>query len=94
MAKLTSAQTELLKYFANGGTVEFCTSLGNQLGKALFPKAKPKSFNKLDMNSLLRFGLLIPTDENFHFGMRQSRVEISNRGTKLVSSREGSDEAI
>ena len=94
MAKLTSAQSELLQYFADGGIVEFCTSLGSQLGKALFPKAKPKIFNKLVMNSLLRHGLLMPTDENFHFGMRWSRVEISDRGMKLVSSWEGSDEAI
>ena len=94
MAKLTSAQTELLQYFADGGTVEFCTSLGSQLGKALFPKTKPNNFNKLVMNSLLKYGLLQPTDENFHFGMRWSRVEISDRGMKLVSSWEGFDEAI
>lgn len=94
MAKLTSAQSELLQYFAEGGAVEFCTSLGSQLGKAIFPHSKPSNFNKLVMNSLLKYGLLEPTKEKCEYGLRWSRVEISERGLKLVSSWEDSNETI
>lgn len=94
MEKLSTYQTELLRYFAEGGVVEFCTSVGGQLGATAFPKAKPDRFNKLVMNSLLKYGLLKPAAEKFVYGLRWSRIEVSNKGIELVASWEGSNETV
>ena len=93
MSKLTPSQTEMLKFFVNGGTVELCTSIGSHLGKTAFPKGKPTKFNKLVMNSLLKYGLLKPSHEEYVYGLRWSKVEATKRGLELVANMESSNEA-
>ncbi|WP_018984313.1 hypothetical protein [Salinimonas chungwhensis] len=94
MKKLTSNQTELLHYFANGGYVELCTSVCNQFGKTNFPKVYPLSFSKTVLYSLIKEGLLRQSTEQCVYGLRWSRVEISERGIKHAQALEASNETV
>ena len=94
MKKLTSNQTELFHYFVNGGYVEFCTSVCNQFGKTNFPKFHPVSFSKTVLYSLIKEGLLKQSTEKCIYGLRWSRVEISERGIKHAQALEAANEAV
>ncbi|WP_377893090.1 hypothetical protein [Alteromonas sp. R78001] len=94
MSKLSPSQIEMLKFFVNDGAVELCTSIGCQLGATSFPKGKPSKFNKLVMNSLLKYGLLKPSREEYVYGLRWARVELTKRGLDVVTNLESSNEEI
>ncbi|WP_420935156.1 hypothetical protein ACOJR9_04385 [Alteromonas sp. A081] len=84
MNKFSPSQRELLEFFGDGGIVEFCTSVGSQLGATSFPKGKPMRFNKLVMNSLFKYGLLRVAKEECSYGLRWSQVVISQRGLDIL----------
>lgn len=80
MQKFTLSQSTLLSYFAKGGYVEICTTVCNQLGATNFPPNKPEQFSKTVLYSLIKDGLLRTTGEQLVFGIRWSRIQITERG--------------
>ncbi|MEQ5805827.1 hypothetical protein J3369_00260 [Alteromonas sp. NFXS44] len=94
MQKLSLNQKELLKFFADGGIVEFCTTVGSQLGTTTFPSKRPRQFHLTVFNSLMKFGLVQAAGEAFQYGFRWSSVVISERGAQTVASWEDSHETL
>lgn len=80
MQKLTPSQSTLLSYFAKGGHVEICTTVCSQLGTTNFPPNKPEQFSKTVLYSLIKESLLRTTGEQLVFGIRWSRLQITERG--------------
>ena len=92
MKKLSIHQIELIAFFSNGGTVEFCTSVSPKLGDYHFPTEKPIKFSKTVFFSLVRIGLLKETKEEMEFGIRWSNFSISEKGIRVYNELEGRDE--
>lgn len=82
MTKLTSHQQALLAFFANGATVEVCTSLGRCLGRFVYPNGKPEGFSKTILDSLMIRSLL-SEHENTVYGLRWSVLSVNERGIEL-----------
>ena len=83
MKKLTLSQSALLGYFAKGGVVEMCTTVCSQLGATNFSAERPEQFSKTVLYSLVKAGLLKTVDEKLVYGLRWSRLMITERGKKL-----------
>ena len=94
MKKLSQHQLLLLRFFANGGAVVFCTSVGSQLGTYHFPLTKPEKFSKTIFFSLTRFGFIKEENEEIEFGIRWSKFVISERGLSFLDTLEGDNEDI
>ncbi|AFT72787.1 hypothetical protein [Alteromonas macleodii] len=88
MKKLTLSQSALLTYFANGGVVEMCTTVCSQLGATNFSAERPEQFSKTVLYSLVKAGLLKTVDEKLVYGLRWSRLMITERGLKLHEAME------
>lgn len=88
MKKLTPHQLTLLQFFASGGKAVFCTSVSSQLGHYHFPNSKPAKFSKTVFFSLMRLGLVKQKCEEIEFGIRWSKVCISERGLQYLNDLE------
>ena len=86
MKKLTHSQSALLGYFANGGFVEVCTTVCSQLGTTNFSAERPVQFSRTVLNSLVKAGLLKTVNEKLVYGLRWSRVLITERGLKCYEA--------
>jgi hypothetical protein len=94
MKKLSEHQLLLLRFFANGGVVVFCTSVSSQLGRYHFPSIKPEKFSKTIFFSLTRFGFIKEENEEIEFGIRWSEFGISERGLSFLDNLEDDNEEI
>ncbi|WP_413729328.1 MULTISPECIES: hypothetical protein [unclassified Shewanella] len=82
--QLSTEQTSLLAWLAQGRSVEVCTELCPDLGKVAEMPDYPGHFNKRSLFALKREGLTQEQD-CFFAGMRWCRVSLSPKGQSFAA---------
>ncbi len=81
--KLTETQIDYLKWFRDGHSLSFCTTISSELGKVTYTGGMPFKSDKRALMNLVKYGLL-QEQERFDFGIRSSVMTINQKGLSLL----------